>query len=73
MQAKICCIASADWMDRLFSRVETWPDQSPGVEAQMLKGLQYYLRDNSRAWFCSRWQLPPAGKGEETFIAQQTL
>ncbi|MEE2869902.1 MAG: polyphosphate kinase 1 [Pseudomonadota bacterium] len=71
--------SSADWMDRnLFNRVETcFPINHPALKTQMLEeGLQYYLRDNSRAWLLQpdgSYQRAQPAEGEETFIAQQTL
>ncbi|PNE01542.1 polyphosphate kinase [Alcanivorax sp. MD8A] len=71
--------SSADWMDRnLFNRVETcFPINHPALKTQMLEeGLQYYLRDNSRAWLLQpdgSYQRAQPVEGEETFIAQQTL
>ncbi|ERP90397.1 polyphosphate kinase [Alcanivorax sp. P2S70] len=71
--------SSADWMDRnLFNRVETcFPINHPALKSQMLEeGLQYYLRDNSRAWLLQpdgSYQRAQPAEGEERFMAQQTL
>ena len=71
--------SSADWMDRnLFNRVETcFPINHPALKTQMLEeGLQYYLRDNSRAWLLQpdgSYQRAQPVEGEESFIAQQML
>ncbi len=71
--------SSADWMDRnLFNRVETcFPINHPALKTQMLEeGLQYYLRDNSRAWLLQpdgSYQRAQPAEGEERFMAQQTL
>ncbi len=71
--------SSADWMDRnLFNRVETcFPVNDPALKAQMLEeGLNYYLRDNSRAWLLQpdgSYRRAEPAEGEEMFIAQQCL
>ncbi|MQX51725.1 polyphosphate kinase 1 [Alcanivorax sediminis] len=71
--------SSADWMERnLFNRVETcFPITNPTLKAQVLEeGLNYYLRDNSRAWLLQSdgtYTRAQPADGEEVFMAQQCL
>ena len=71
--------SSADWMDRnLFNRVETaFPVNEPALKAQVLEqGLEYYLRDNGKAWELHGdgiYRRVQRAEHEAPFLAQQAL
>ncbi|MCV6637922.1 polyphosphate kinase 1 [Candidatus Albibeggiatoa sp. nov. NOAA] len=70
--------ASADWMDRnLLKRVEEcYPVENPKLKAEVINGLELYLKDNAQSWELDKdgqyaRVLPPSG--EEPLSAQQTF
>ncbi|RFA25381.1 polyphosphate kinase 1 [Alkalilimnicola ehrlichii] len=70
--------SSADWMERnFFRRVEVaFPLLNPEVRAQVIRDLDYYLRDNTQAWVLTAEghyeRLQPA-EGEQPLSAQTAL
>ena len=70
-------LSSADWMQRnLRRRVETaFPVTEAALKQRIIReGLNYYLEDNSGAWFlCSDGSYEASEGGDELLSAQQRL
>jgi polyphosphate kinase len=76
-ESEVYC-ASADWMDRnLLKRVEEcYPIENKKLKAEVIDGLELYLKDNTQSWALDKegqYERVVPQEGECLISAQQTL
>ncbi|WP_353571778.1 polyphosphate kinase 1 [Candidatus Albibeggiatoa sp. nov. BB20] len=76
-KSEVYC-ASADWMDRnLLKRVEEcYPVENKKLKAEVVNGLELYLKDNTQSWALDKdgqYERIAPKEGESLISAQQTF